>query len=455
MDTGRTRGSWATGLKISLSYAVFGLLWIAYSDRFLESISSDPGFITRMQTYKGWAYVLVTAALVLFLVRHYVVRLLRSIAMLREARDAAHRAAREAEDANQAKSVFLANVSHEIRTPMNAILGFAHILEGQVREPRQQELLASIQASGNSLIGLLTDILDLARTQSGGQSLEEAPVAIQKLSTDLEGAFRSRAAEKGLSFGVELEAGFPGAVVADEAKLRRVLDNLLDNAVKFTERGGVRVAFRASPLEGDDRRLTVTVEVGDTGPGIPEEQIQRIFEAFTQSKGQSINEFGGTGLGLALAQALAEEMGGRLEVDSEVGAGSTFRLVLDGVQATEVVAHVDEVPDSPSGKPIDEADAWDAADLSDAARQGLPELIVELEGMSGVCEDLVRTLTINDVEEFATRVTQHGEAYGVPPVAQWGQRLSEQAATFDLDGMASTLRGFTVLVDMVRGLQKA
>ena len=583
METTRSAGGWRTGLKISLAYALFGFLWIAYSDRFLESMSSDPGFITQMQTYKGWAYVLVTACLVLVLVRHFVNRLLRSFDLLRESesryrallesapdamivanhageialvnarteamfgyardelvgrqiemlipepfqkghealrnafvasaatrqmgsgrdllalrkdgsvvpvdvglsplqieegmlisaavrditerqraeqdlrqtRDAAQQAAREAEDANRSKSVFLANVSHEIRTPMNAILGFADILDQEIRDPRQKEYLASIQNSGRSLIGLLTDILDLSRAHSGGLDLEEAPTATKQLFVDLETAFRIRARQQGLAFEVDLDHNLPGAVVVDEKKLRRILDNLLDNAVKFTTSGGVRVSVRATPCGTTPRAVDLCVDVEDTGPGIPPDQIDAVFQAFTQKKGQSINEFGGTGVGLALARAFVAEMKGEIQAESQVGVGSTFRVTLGRLRVVEESTVEGLALEATPGRAEEaegEAPDWRPTDLSEAARSRLPELVGQLEEMSAACDVLSHTLTINDVDAFADEVARLGEAGELPPVAEWGHRLAEQVEVFDMDGMRRTLESFAGLLHEIRAI---
>ena len=231
--------------------------------------------------------------------------------------------------ASVAKSAFLSNMSHEIRTPMNAILGFAQVLERDpLLTPRQIEHVRIITRSGAHLLKLINDILDMSKIEAGRTTLNEAAFCLHDFMDDLETMFRSRTDAKGLQLIVERDESVPRCVTADEGKLRQVLVNLMGNAIKFTETGGVAVRMRAEAIkektvEGKEA-LRLVAEVEDTGPGIPEEDMDRLFVAFQQTE-LGLNA-GGTGLGLVLARSHVEMMGGKLTVTSRVGEGSCFRF---------------------------------------------------------------------------------------------------------------------------------
>ena len=237
------------------------------------------------------------------------------------ARYEAEKAAEEATAANRAKSAFLANMSHELRTPLNAILGFAQLLERSTRlEKVERENLGIIHRSGEHLLALINDVLEMSRIEAGRTALEEAPFDLCKLLDSLADMFRLRAEGKGVNLRCAYDEELPRYVRADEGKLRQILINLLGNAVKFTEEGGVmlRTGWEAGQLH---------IEVVDTGPGIAPEEQGMLFKAFVQTQSGQQTQ-GGTGLGLAISQQFAQLMGGKIAVESQPGVGSTFRLDL-------------------------------------------------------------------------------------------------------------------------------
>ena len=289
-------------------------------------------------------------------------------------------ARRRAEAANAAKSAFLANMSHEIRTPMTAILGFAELLtanedrcmtcascaECPTREDTREHLRI-IRRNGESLLDLINDILDISKIESGSLELEHIDVSPVSMTEEVLSLMRVRAQDKGLSLEVGYDLPLPGVVRGDPARIRQILVNLVGNAVKFTERGGVEVALRC---ERDGKRGVLSFAVSDTGIGIPEEQMPRLFQPFTQADSSTTREYGGTGLGLSICRHLAEAMGGEIQVRSTPGEGSTFTVTLD-VELPEDTKMIEDLQDA--SRPASDAGRPDCRDVALIARVLLAE----------------------------------------------------------------------------------
>jgi len=272
------------------------------------------------------------------LVKERTAKLSESEASLRESRDAA-------ESANRAKSTFLANMSHEIRTPMNAVLGFTQLMLRDTSLSREQrDHLETINRSGEHLLELINDILEMSKIEAHRITLNPATFDLQLMIRDLERLFGMRANARNLGFTVECGDGLPQYLVSDENKIRQIFINLLGNAVKFTQEGGICWRIQCVRVEKDCLQLVAEIE--DTGPGIAPEELGTLFKAFGQTS-SGVKEGGGTGLGLAISRKIAQLMGGEITVVSEVGKGSLFRVEIQvepGIQ--------DDIQKAPSLKRV-------------------------------------------------------------------------------------------------------
>ncbi len=237
-----------------------------------------------------------------------------------------------AQAASRAKSEFLANMSHEIRTPLSAVLGFTELAHGTQLTGEQRQYVGRIQQSAELLLELLNGVLDFAKIESAQIELESIPFDPVKLIDEVTSLFAARAAAKNVALKTSVSAAVPATLLGDPTRLRQILINLLNNAVKFTEKGDIVVSVGVeayggmgdTPTPTPPHSHTLYFSVQDTGIGISREKLSAIFEPFTQADGSITRKYGGTGLGLAIAQRLVEKMGGRLRVSSEPGRGSTF-----------------------------------------------------------------------------------------------------------------------------------
>ncbi|MDH5564473.1 MAG: ATP-binding protein [Nitrospirota bacterium] len=239
----------------------------------------------------------------------------------------------EAEAANQAKSVFLANMSHEIRTPMNAILGFTELLKRDFgRDPLEtRNHLEIIHSSGTHLLALINDILDLSKVESGRLDIERIPFSPYSVILEVVKVLGFQARKKGITLDLQVQGHVPETITSDPGKLRQIVTNLVGNAVKFTEHGSVTVTAYAKRVEQDDMQFHI--DITDTGVGMNDEALGRIFQDFVQADASTTRKFGGTGLGLSISRKFARAMGGDITVDSQAGEGSCFHITLDAGRA--------------------------------------------------------------------------------------------------------------------------
>lgn len=231
-----------------------------------------------------------------------------------------------AESANEAKSKFLANMSHELRTPMNGIMGMIELLILEEKDDGKKEYLGIAKSSTKSLVSILNDILDYSRIESGKMKIVEEDTCLRKIVEEATELFSFTAKQKGIQIGTEIDMGIPQIVVTDPIRIRQILNNIIGNAVKFTEKGVIHVSARRVEMKSE--QVVVQFLVRDTGIGIPEKIKDQIFEGFTQGDSSYTKKYGGTGLGLTISKKLVEMLGGTIFFESKVGVGSTFSFTI-------------------------------------------------------------------------------------------------------------------------------
>lgn len=323
-------------LRIALIYLVVGFLYIYISDRVAGQLS-DPEAITSVQTYKGAVFVTLSSILILYLVwrSHRENQRFRNELeeKIQERTERLEEAKAMAEAANRAKSEFLANMSHELRTPLNAIIGFSEALSEGLYGPlneKQKEYLKDIERSGIRLLNTINDIIDVSRIEAGAVTLENAEFSLKELLFSSEAIFGEKAKMHNIEMTYSLEEGLD-IIKGDQRKLKQILVNLISNSIKFTPDGGKVnvIAKRAVNKYGDKVDADfIEISVEDTGIGIDEKDVPKLFQAFQQLESPYQKRYEGTGLGLFLIKRLIEMMGGKIWVQSEKGRGSKFTFVI-------------------------------------------------------------------------------------------------------------------------------
>ena len=345
----------------------------------------------------------------------------RDITDKKEDEAALIRAKEEADRANLAKSRFLANISHEIRTPLNAVIGYSELLAATAANEKEQSYVESITLAGRNLLRLINDILDLSKIEADMMTIRYGTVDLCAMVRETGRIFSFQLSRKGLSFEVKTDPALPRYLVLDEARMRQILLNIVGNAVKFTDDGGItaEISFVSSPDKPGKIDLAIAVE--DSGAGIPVERRAGIFEAFHQQVDQP-RSYGGTGLGLSISKKLVEMMHGSIEVRDGRESGSCFVIRLPAVEVSSA---------APGGEEPD--DAFFEAEPEDA----LPGLPPEYSKKAG---DLLGAVKMDDVRTFAQELTAFGSGSNLYAIKKSGIKLAQHADHFDIVGVRSILR---------------
>ncbi len=356
-------------------------------------------------------------------------------------------ATRKARAAKKAQTEFLANMSHEIRTPMNAILGFSNLLEPIVTQEKARPYLNSISSSGKTLLALINDILDLSKIEAGKLDLSYEPLNIQTLILEIKQIFQQKAENKRLLLEAEIEESLPKAIIFDEIRLRQILFNVVGNALKFTERGFIKIsARRGKEAEGEELesdRFCLEVSVADTGIGISPEEQQRIFDPFIQSEGQSNRKYGGTGLGLNITLRLTEMLGGRIELASEAGKGSVFTFIFSNVAMATLEPKPMELAAKEDLNELEAAtllvvdDVRSNRDLIEGYFAGTEhQLLMAADGLTGLNMAISQSpdaiildlrMPVMDGSEVARELKQNQETKEIPIIIVTASILQEEA----------------------------
>jgi signal transduction histidine kinase/CheY-like chemotaxis protein/HPt (histidine-containing phosphotransfer) domain-containing protein len=316
-----------------------------------ESVQTQAG-ATRARALRGWVLGASAAMLLLLgVAAFYGLRISHAADRAINARDALVDALRDAHDkaleATRAKSLFLANMSHEVRTPLNGVLGMTELLLNTELDPRQRRLATAIQRSGGALLTVINDILDYSRVETGNVRLQSRPFDLRRLVDDAIALYSGQVVRKRLEIRLEFPPNTVRHVQGDPDRIQQVLNNLINNAIKFTERGEIRVSVSTMADFGD--QVMLRVAVSDTGIGIAPAALKQLFEAFGQVDATHARRYGGTGLGLAICKQLMLAMGGDIGVSSEPGSGSTFWFALTLTRADESAIPGEVEPDAASG----------------------------------------------------------------------------------------------------------
>ena len=360
----------------------------------------------------------------------------------------------ELEKANQAKSEFLANVSHEIRTPLNSVLGFSEVLFSTARDDEQKSYIQAIATAGGNLMELVSNILDLSKIQAGKLDIKKASVSLHTLFNEIHHLFKVKLEQKKLQFFIQIDADMPDYLRLDDIRLRQVVTNLVENAVKFTQNGHIRLSARIIDRPSSEI-LDLAIQVQDTGMGIPKDKQELIFEPFEQENADISRQYGGTGLGLGISKRLVELMDGRIRVDSRPHEGSVFEIILPGTAVSRAEKGSDA---SGSAEKPEPGALWKYAETTEAVsdlswsdfRQALvqhPDLLPLIKDrIMPLLPDMREGMKISDARDIAEDIMDMGRQFDLASFQEFGRQLHQHTQAFDVEKIALCLEQVSAIL---------
>jgi PAS domain S-box-containing protein len=371
-----------------------------------------------------------------------------------------------AEEANNAKSEFLANISHEIRTPLNSVLGFTELLEGLTADSMQIKYLNSIKASGKNLMMLINDLLDLSKIEAGKMTLHYTLFDIRKLLDEIRNVFSLRVGIKGIGYHEVIDSQFPAEIKFDEIRLRQILINLVGNAVKFTHEGEIRILVKAqAKKDGKEPRMRLEIKVIDTGIGIPENSFRLIFESFRQHSQLNSRKYGGTGLGLAITKRLVEAMNGKITVESETGKGSAFTVTFPGIHYSETSSSAFGISTATTER-FQSQEKFDIPSAAEKTERYLNENLTERDlikdteyqlliqrfeqGLSSQWKLYKKKQPLKEIQSFAREIITLGKSHKLGFITEYGEKLLSTIENFDIEEMRLQLDLFPDLIKQLK-----
>lgn len=366
-------------------------------------------------------------------------------------------AVEESKRANRVKSDFLANMSHEIRTPMNAILGFSQILLNRIESEEEKGFVESINSSGKHLLTLINDILDLSKVEAGKTDILFEKCNFHELIENLENMFLIKLKETEVTLDINVDSEIPENLLLDEDRLKQVLINLIGNAVKFTKSGTIKISSFFSFTDKNKESVLLTIDIDDTGIGIPQNEWENIFNPFDQTKEGAKSEYSGTGLGLAITRKLVNLMDGNVHVVKKNGPGTLFRVSLNKVLVGKSPTLKDEKPvlKQEINKSNTPHNIIDHEIFSETRIIMSNQLIQLLKGENlATCNTLIKKLSMQKAKMFANDITELGNEYKISILSDWAKYLSKTVISFKKDDIIEILNTFPVLIERIEKLHE-
>ncbi len=338
--------------------------------------------------------------------------------------------------ASKTKSEFLANISHEIRTPMNAIIGFADLIKNSNPQDKVLKFAENIRTSGKSLLSIINDILDLSKVEAGKLNIQLSLIKIPKLIDEISELFSAKIEEKKISFIVEIDKSLPEYILLDEIRLRQILVNLVSNAIKFTEKGFVKLKVKLENFNEAYSSLDVSFEIEDTGIGIAEEDKEGIFEAFTQGRNQDHSKYGGTGLGLSITKKLVFLLNGKIELESKKGIGSKFKVNFIELPSSYYTSNqeFERTVIEDSNNKLEEEENF-SNEFPEKLKEDFNSVKQEINSISSAS-------SINEIEEIIFIFKKINENFNHKKLSDLIVKLEESIQLFDMEKALSIIEKF-------------